>query len=106
MIAVIVGDDQVVDLFDASLLRGGSNAVRVTSIETGPSGVDQDTLTGRRYKQGGLAPSTSMKYTVRSFVAAVRQAVRNVSQSRMGIARRKFMVRILPRYSPGERLIC
>ena len=48
MVCVIVGDDEVVDLLDARLLRGGKNPVGVTPVEARPPGIDEQRLAGWR----------------------------------------------------------
>src|ERR1700678_3979599 len=54
MIGVIVGDDQIVDLRDARSLRHGGDPIGVPAIEARKARIDQNTLAGRGYEQGGL----------------------------------------------------
>src|SRR5271156_6435760 len=52
---MMLGDQDAVDLLHMAELGRGSDPVRVTAAEVGPTGVDQQGLAGRRNHQSGLA---------------------------------------------------
>ena len=56
MIVVVVSDNQVIDLLDASVLDGGHNASRITNctVSTVPS-INKHRFSGRRDKKDSIA---------------------------------------------------
>ena len=54
VVDVIVGDDEVVDLADASLLAEGDDAVGVAGVGGGPAGVDEEAFAGGGDEEGRL----------------------------------------------------
>ena len=56
VVSVIVGNQDVVDLFESGLMSGSEDAIGVTTFVTGPPRVDQQRLSGGAYHQRGLSP--------------------------------------------------
>src|SRR6185312_357073 len=54
VVNVIVSDEEVVDLADASLLAEGQNAVGVAAVGRGPAGVDEQAFAGGGDEEGCL----------------------------------------------------
>ena len=55
VIAVVVRNQNVVDLGETGVFRGSDDAIRVTAVEAIPSGVNQQRFSGRRDEQSGLS---------------------------------------------------
>ena len=55
MIVVIVGDEDEVNFFDASVVSGGDDASSVAIVVVGPAGVDEKGLSVGRDEESGLA---------------------------------------------------
>ena len=55
MIVVIVGDEDEVNFFDASIVSSGYDASSVAIVVVGPAGVDEQGLSGGHDEESGLA---------------------------------------------------
>ena len=55
VIGVVMGQDEVIDLFDLRLFRGCGNPVRIAKIVIIPACVNQHRLSGRSHHQGRLS---------------------------------------------------
>jgi len=55
VIIVKVGNQDEIDFADASIVCGGDDAIGVTIVITGPSGVDEQRMFVGSDKEGGLA---------------------------------------------------
>src|SRR5437588_11013522 len=51
MIAMIVGDNQIIDLLDSRQLGGSHDPVGISAIESRPAGVDQHRLARGAYEE-------------------------------------------------------
>ncbi len=55
VIAMVMGDENVIQLFDFGGFGGLHDALGVAAVETAPAGIDQKRLSGRAYDQRSLA---------------------------------------------------
>jgi hypothetical protein len=55
VVAMIVGDQDVIDLFEARLMSRGEDPVGVAAFISGPAGVDKQRLSGWAHNQCCLA---------------------------------------------------
>ncbi len=55
MIAMVMREDQVIDLGQAGIFGGGINAFRVSHGSVGIAGIDQQRFTRRRYEERPIA---------------------------------------------------
>ena len=55
MIAMIMGDQEIIDLRDAGLMGGSQDAVGVAAFISGPTGIDEKGLACGRHDQSRLA---------------------------------------------------
>ena len=55
MVAVVVRDQDIVELLESGLVRGGDDAISVPPFVPGPAGVDQQRFSRWAHEERGLA---------------------------------------------------
>jgi hypothetical protein len=55
VVDVVVGEEDVIDVIDAGAFGGGDDAIGVAAFIAGPTGIDEERVSGGRDEESGLA---------------------------------------------------